>query len=50
MLVHIIRFLRSWQQATKVLRDLSVLSDRELADIGIRREDIPQVAWQMSER
>jgi uncharacterized protein YjiS (DUF1127 family) len=50
MLVHVIRFLRSWQRATNVLRELSLLSDRELADIGVRREDIPHVAWEASER
>ena len=27
------------------MQELSQLSDRELADIGITRADIPRVAW-----
>ena len=50
MLLAIVRFLRSWRQYNASLRELSQLGDRELADIGITRGDIPRVAWDNSER
>ena len=50
MLVAIIRFLESWRRYNTSLRELSQLGDRELADIGITRGDIPRVAWDNSER
>jgi uncharacterized protein YjiS (DUF1127 family) len=45
MLAHIIRVLREWNHYNRSLNELSRLSDRELADIGISRCDIPRVAW-----
>jgi uncharacterized protein YjiS (DUF1127 family) len=45
MLVAIINFLRSWRRYNASLNELSQLGDRELADIGISRSDIPRVAW-----
>jgi uncharacterized protein YjiS (DUF1127 family) len=45
MLVAIINFLRSWRRYNESLRELYQLGDRELADIGISRSDIPRVAW-----
>jgi len=45
MLVAIINFLRSWRRYNASLRELSQLGDRELADIGISRSDIPRLAW-----
>ena len=44
MLYSIMRFLRSWRRYNISLRQLSHLNDRELADIGISRSDIPRVA------
>ena len=32
------------------LQELSRLGDRELADIGISRSDIPRIAWENAER
>ena len=46
MFVAIIRFLQTWKRYNKSLRELSRLGDRELADIGISRSDIPSVAWE----
>ena len=40
----ILRFLQSWRRYNASLRELSHLDDRELADIGISRSDIPRVA------
>jgi uncharacterized protein YjiS (DUF1127 family) len=45
MFAHIIRVLREWNHYNRSLNELSRLSDRELADIGISRCDIPRVAW-----
>jgi uncharacterized protein YjiS (DUF1127 family) len=45
MLLSIFRFLRSWRRYNVSLRQLSHLDDRQLADIGISRSDIPRIAW-----
>ena len=46
----IISFLQSWRRYNASLRELSQLGDRELADIGISRSDIPRVAWDKAEQ
>ncbi|MGZ3409741.1 MAG: DUF1127 domain-containing protein [Xanthobacteraceae bacterium] len=50
MLSNIIRVIRSWRRFNSSLRELNSLGDRELADIGISRSDIPRVAWDASQR
>ena len=45
MLATIIRFVREWKRYNASLSELNRLGDRELADIGISRSDIPRVAW-----
>jgi uncharacterized protein YjiS (DUF1127 family) len=45
MLVALINFLQAWRRYNVSLRELYQLGDRELADIGISRSDIPRVAW-----
>ena len=45
MLVAIVNFLRAWRRYNQSLRELHQLGDRELADIGITRSDIPRIAW-----
>jgi uncharacterized protein YjiS (DUF1127 family) len=50
MLVAIINFLRAWRRYNASLRELAQLGDRELADIGITRSDIPRIAWDSSHR
>jgi uncharacterized protein YjiS (DUF1127 family) len=40
---------RQWRRYNQSLRELNRLGDRELADIGITRGDIPRVAWNNSE-
>ena len=50
LLSQILRFLRQWRRYNSNLRELNQLGDRELADIGISRSDIPRVAWENSER
>ncbi|MCO5129422.1 MAG: DUF1127 domain-containing protein [Xanthobacteraceae bacterium] len=44
MLLSIIRMINSFREYRRNLDELSRLSDRELADIGIERSDIPRVA------
>ena len=49
-LSHVLSALRQWRRYNRSLSELSRLGDRELADIGITRGDIPRVAWESSER
>ncbi len=46
MLMAIIRYLQAWKRYGNAVQELSPLSDRELADIGITRSDIPRIAWE----
>jgi uncharacterized protein YjiS (DUF1127 family) len=46
MLMSIVRYLQSWKRYGTAVQELSPLSDRELADIGITRSDIPRIAWE----
>ena len=38
-----VRGFRSWQERQRVLNELYSMDDRSLADIGLRRADIPFV-------
>ena len=49
-LAHFFRFLRQWKAYGNSLQELSRLGDRELADIGNIRTDIPRIAWENAER
>lgn len=44
MLLSIIRLFQDWKRYGAAMQELSHLSDRELADIGITRSDISRVA------
>jgi uncharacterized protein YjiS (DUF1127 family) len=48
-LTHIVGVFQQWRRYNTSLRELNRLGDRELADIGITRGDIPRVAWENSE-
>jgi len=48
MLVAILNFIRAWKRYNTSVRELYELGDRELADIGITRSDIPRIAWEKS--
>jgi uncharacterized protein YjiS (DUF1127 family) len=48
MLLSIIRFFHTWRRYGVAVEELSYLSDRELADIGITRSDIPRIAWEQA--
>jgi uncharacterized protein YjiS (DUF1127 family) len=50
MFLSVFRFIQSWKDYNSALRELSVLSDSELADVGISRSDIPRVAWEQATR
>jgi uncharacterized protein YjiS (DUF1127 family) len=50
MFAALVRFLREWKRYNQSLNELSRLGDRELADIGISRSDIPRVAWNAAHR
>jgi uncharacterized protein YjiS (DUF1127 family) len=45
MFATLVRFIREWKRYNRSLSELNRLGDRELADIGISRSDIPRVAW-----
>jgi uncharacterized protein YjiS (DUF1127 family) len=44
MLASIARLFHAWKRHGAITRELSHLSDRELADIGITRSDIDRIA------
>jgi uncharacterized protein YjiS (DUF1127 family) len=44
MLLSLIRLIRQFRDYQRNVAELSQLSDRELADIGLDRSDIPRVA------
>jgi uncharacterized protein YjiS (DUF1127 family) len=48
MLLSIVRFINAWKRYGVAVDELSHLSDRELADIGITRGDIQRVAWEQA--
>ncbi len=50
ILTHIVRAYQQWRRYNQSLSELNRLADRDLADIGISRGDIPRVAWENSER
>ena len=48
-LSNLVGVFRQWRRYNQSLRELNRLGDRELADIGLRRGDIPRAAWESSE-
>lgn len=50
MFANIVRMIREWKRYNQSMTELSRLGDRELADIGISRSDIPRVAWTAAHR
>ncbi len=50
MLAAIVRFIQEWKRYNQSLSELNRLGDRELADIGISRSDIPRVAWNVAQQ
>ena len=44
MLLSLIRMIRAFRDYQRNVAELSQLTDRELADIGLDRSDIPRVA------
>jgi uncharacterized protein YjiS (DUF1127 family) len=48
MLLSIVRLLNAWKRYGVAMQELSHLSDRELADIGITRGDIQRIAWEQA--
>ena len=48
MFTAIVRHFRAWKRYDNAMHELSYLTDRELADIGICRCDIPRLAREHS--
>jgi uncharacterized protein YjiS (DUF1127 family) len=49
-LARLIHAYRNWRNYERSMSELSRLDDRELADIGISRAEIPAVAWGVRRR
>jgi uncharacterized protein YjiS (DUF1127 family) len=49
-LTHVVGVFKQWRRYNESVQQLSRLGDRELADLGITRGDIPRVAWESSQR
>lgn len=45
LLSHVVRFLRAWRRYNRTVRQLSMLSDHQLADLGLTRLQIGSVAY-----
>ena len=50
MLSHLIGWFRAWRRYEASVRELSRLGDRDLADIGLVRSEIPRIAWETARR
>jgi uncharacterized protein YjiS (DUF1127 family) len=50
LLAKLIRLYRAWRNYERSVSELNRLDDRELADIGISRAEIPAVAWGVRRR
>jgi uncharacterized protein YjiS (DUF1127 family) len=50
MFASLARLFNEWKRYGEVRRELSHLSDRELADIGITRSDIDRIATDNAHR
>lgn len=49
ILTQIARLFRMWRRYERSVNELSRLGDRELADIGLTRAEIPAAAWKAAE-
>jgi uncharacterized protein YjiS (DUF1127 family) len=45
LLATLIKKINAWTRYRRNVTELSRLTDRELADIGIQRHDVPRLAW-----
>jgi uncharacterized protein YjiS (DUF1127 family) len=43
LLSHVVEAFAAWRRRQAVLQEMAMLSDRELADIGLTRADLPRV-------
>lgn len=40
-----VNFLATWREHRKAIKQLNMLTDRELNDIGMSRSDIDRLVW-----
>jgi uncharacterized protein YjiS (DUF1127 family) len=50
LIAKLIRWFQAWTRYRRSLSELAQLDDRELADIGISRAEISDIAWQDAHR
>ena len=43
LLTHVMETFAAWRRRQAVVQELAMMSDRELADIGLSRADLPRV-------
>ncbi len=49
ILSSLVHLLRMWWRFDQTMRELALLDDRQLADLGLTRHDIVATAWQQAE-
>lgn len=40
-----IKYVQTWRHHRRVIKELNMLTDRQLRDIGITRSDIDRLVW-----
>lgn len=40
-----LKYLRTWREHRRVIKELNAMSDKDLYDIGIARSDIDRLVW-----
>lgn len=40
-----VNYLATWREHRKAIKQLNLLTDRELKDIGLNRSDIDRLVW-----
>jgi uncharacterized protein YjiS (DUF1127 family) len=45
-LTRYLKYLATWRKHRQIIKELNMLTDRELRDIGINRSDINHLIWQ----
>lgn len=49
-IVRFLRYVNTWRDHRKVIKELNALTDQQLQDIGINRGDIDQLIWLESDK
>lgn len=47
--VRFIRYVIDWRKTRSIIRELSMLTDKQLKDIGIKRDEITNLVYRLNE-